>query len=233
MTTETMTITQLIAEKKKIESKIFSIIGNTRDFNLILFYSKNRPFIGARSVDEATTKISSDIQSLNDLVVRWNAINKARVKANAETMVEVDEFVSPVDAFSGVEPKKESISIAEAILRKKWFKDNLTTIAANLKHTYVANLSKKDKLEDAIETKINSEISQRFPQDANKNWSQDTLKKAKDELKQEYEVKRIDPYDIIAKDCVTKFCSYIESYISNIDTALSIVNAKTEVTFEY
>lgn len=233
MTTETMTITQLIAEKKKIESKIFSIVGDTRDFNLVLFYSKNRPFIGARSVDEATTKISSDIQSLNDLVVRWNAINKARVKANAETMVEVDEFVSPVDAFSGVEPKKESISIAEAILRKKWFKDNLMTIATSLKHRYALNLSKKDKLEDAVDTKINSEISQRFPQDSNKNWSQDTLKKAKDELKQEYEIERIDPYNVIANDGVIKFCSYIESYISNIDTALSIVNAKTEVTFEY
>lgn len=233
MTTEIMTITQLIAEKKKIESKILSIVGNVKDFNLILFYSKNCPFIGARSVDETKDKITEDIQSVNDLLIRWNAINKARIKANAETMVEVDEFIPPISAFSGKAPQKESISIAEAILRKKWFKDNLVPVAATIKRKYITNLSKKEKIEGDVEKKINFEIAQRFPQDANKNWSQDTLKKAKDELKQEYSIERIDPYDVIANDGVTKFCSYIESYISNIDTALSIVNAKTEVTFQY
>ena len=58
------------------------------------------------------------------------------------------------------------------------------------------------------EEKINMEISQRFPQDANKNWSQETLKKAKDELKTAYAVERIDPNDVIANDGIAKFESF-------------------------
>lgn len=231
-TQEKMTITQLIAEKKKIENKIFNIVGS-KDFSVVQFYAKNRQFIGARSTDECEKKIKADMQSVNDLLVRWNAINKARVKANAETLVEVDTIVTPLQAFNGEEPQKEKISIAEAILRKKWFKENLTVLVASLKNTYMTNLKRKDKLEMVAEEKINMEISQRFPQDANKNWSQETLKKAKDELKTAYAVERIDPNAVIANDGIAKFESFINDYIATIDTALSIVNAKTEVIVEY
>ena len=92
MTKETMTISQLIAEKKAIENKINSIVGDP-NFEIVQFYSKNRPFVMARSVEETKKKISSDMQTINDLMIRWNAINKARVKANAETMVEVPTIV--------------------------------------------------------------------------------------------------------------------------------------------
>lgn len=232
MTKETMTISQLIAEKKAIENKINSIVGDP-NFEIVQFYSKNRPFVMARSVEETKKKISSDMQTINDLMIRWNAINKARVKANAETMVEVPTIVNPLDAFAGKEPEKETISIAEAILRKKYFKDNLTKISTRFHRTYYRNIMEKTKLEEDVERKINVEIAQRFPQDANKNWSQETLKKAKDELREEYKVERIDPNNVIANDGVDKFNSYIQSYITSIDTILSIVNAKTEVTFEY
>jgi hypothetical protein len=48
-----------------------------------------------------------------------------------------------------------------------------------------------------------------------------------------YEVVRLDPKNIISNDSINKLKTSVMDYIDKIDTTLSIINAKTEVTIEY
>ena len=230
---ESLTITGLLAERKKIREKINNIVTDG-EFTPISFYLSSSPFIGARTTEEQEKKINSDIQSIDSLMARWIAINKARINANATTKITVKEFITPIKYFNGEEPKEEEITIAEAIQRKKWYKEDILPLLTAINSMYKNQISyEKNNIENKAEKLIADEITQRFPTDANKNFSQETITKVRDELKTKYEVKRIDPFDLVKNDKLESLIELIKDYLSTIDTALSIVNAKTEAEFEY
>lgn len=232
MQKEILTISQLIAECKSTQNKIFTLVGD-KDFRLVEFYIKSKPYIDARTIAEVETRITSDFDKLADLEVRFNALNKARIKANAETMVKVPEQLSLRDIFAGKEPKEEEITIAEAINRKKVYNNMLKSLVANFDRQLSTASRRREKLEYESANLVNHDLDQQFPRDVQKNWSSDAQKKAKEELEQKYEVVRLDPKDVMANDSVDKLKSAVSDYIGKIDTILSIVNAKTEVEVEY
>jgi hypothetical protein len=231
-TKETLTIAQIIAECKSTQNKIFTTIGD-KDFRLVEYYIKAKPYIGARNIEEEEERITSDIDKVSDLMVRLDALTKARIKANAETMVKVPEQLSLKDLFAGKEAKEEEISIAEAINRKKYYINFMKSIIANFERQLSNASSRKGQLECEAANLVNHDLDQQFPRDVQKNWSTDAQKKAREELEKKYEVVRLDPKNIIANDSINKLKTSVMDYIDKIDTTLSIINAKTEVTIEY
>lgn len=228
---EKLTITQLIAERKTTLEKIESIVDD--QFKVDGFYIASTPFFGARTAEEEEKKIKSDIQSVSDLLKRWNAINRARIKANATTKVTVKEFKTPLEIFNGEEPKDEEITIAEAIQRKKWYKEIIGPLYYKLVVARGNEDINKSGLENKAEASIKEELEQKFPATANRNWSQESINKEREALEKKYEVKRVDPFNVVSSDSIEALMDAINAYISHIDIALSIVNAKTEVEFEY
>jgi len=231
-TKEILTIAQLIAECKNTRNKICNIIGD-REFTPVQFYIKAKPYIGPRTTDEVAERIVSDLDKTSDLIVRFEALNKARIKANAETLVKVPEQISLNELFAGKEADFEDISIAEAINRKKYYKDFLLSIVSTMEHSMQNAARRKGQLEMEAKGNIDKELDQQFPRDVQKNWSSDAQKKAREDLEKKYEVVRLDPKDIIKNDSIAKFKEIVIDYINKIDTVLSIVNAKTEVEVEY
>jgi hypothetical protein len=231
-TKEILTIAQLIAECKNTRNKICNIIGD-REFTPVQFYIKAKPYIGPRTTDEVAERIVSDLDKASDLIVRFEALNKARIKANAETLVKVPEQISLNELFAGKEADFEDISIAEAINRKKYYKDFLLSIVSTMEHSMQNAARRKGQLEMEAKGNIDKELDQQFPRDVQKNWSSDAQKKAREDLEKKYEVVRLDPKDLIKNDYITKFKEIVIDYINKIDTVLSIVNAKTEVEVEY
>jgi hypothetical protein len=231
-TKEILTIAQLIAECKNTRNKICNIIGD-REFTPVQFYIKAKPYIGPRTTDEVAERIVSDLDKTSDLIVRFEALNKARIKANAETLVKVPEQISLNELFAGKEAGFEEISIAEAINRKKYYKDFLLSIVSTMEHSMQNAARRKGQLEMEAKGNIDKELDQQFPRDVQKNWSSDAQKKAREDLEKKYEVVRLDPKDLIQNDSITKFKEIVIDYINKIDTVLSIVNAKTEVEVEY
>ena len=231
-TKEILTIAQLIAECKNTRNKICNIVGD-REFTPVQFYIKAKPYIGPRTTDEVAERIVSDLDKASDLIVRFEALNKARIKANAETLVKVPEQISLNELFAGKEADFEDISIAEAINRKKYYKDFLLSIVSTMEHSMQNAARRKGQLEMEAKGNIDKELDQQFPRDVQKNWSSDAQKKAREDLEKKYEVVRLDPKDLIKNDSITKFKEIVIDYINKIDTVLSIVNAKTEVEVEY
>lgn len=232
MTTETLTITQIIAEANQMQNKLYQLVGD-KDFYTVQFYIKAKPFIGARSVDEVSKRIESDLDKVSDILVRYNAFNEARIKANANTMVKVPKMPTFADILAGKEVGEEEISIAEAINRKKVYKEVMRSLVANMKHRLVDSSRRKGQLEVEADRMIKDELDRQFPRDVQKNWSVETQKKAREDLEKKYAIERIDPKDTIKNDSVAYFENVVEDYINKIDTILSIANAKTEVTIEY
>lgn len=231
---EQLSIMQMIAEEKDIKKKIIKLINNV---DLITYYQKNRPFVGARSAEEQEKDQKEKVQAINDLLKRFYAIKKAHIKANRETMVIVPEELTLFDLLAGKTPGKESISIAEAINRKHTYSSpkgvDLESIAQSLHNNYVNCCSQKAKQDAKAKEEVNDQLAKRFPIDSKNNWSQEKYNEVKKQLEAETEVIRIDPYDFIGKGAIQEFNNLIQRYLMEIDVIISQANAATIVEIEY
>ena len=240
---EEMTITQMIAEEKLLQTKILNIV-NSNDFKFISYYQSNRPYVGARTKDEQEAHQKEQVQQLCDLLKRYRAIRKAHTKANHDTMIVVDEQPDLMALLSGKELGKEQISIAEAINRKNLFKAggksmrgegkfSFEAFSSMLLHQYNTDFNERDVYERKAASEVESNLSKKFPEANKQSWSQDRYNEEKKKEEEACKVVRIDPYDFIGTNAVQKYYNAINEYIMKIDTILSEANASTKVTFEY
>ena len=143
--TEVLTITQMISEEKAIRQKICNLIGT--DFKAISYYQKNRPYVGARTVEEQTRDQREKWQTLQDLLKRLKAIKSAHTKANHTTFVTVPCEPDLGILLRGDDLGFEQITIAEAINRKNSYRTrrglsessetiSMETLARNLLKVY-------------------------------------------------------------------------------------------------
>ena len=98
-------------------AKRLNEIVSAKQFNLISYYFDYNKFIGPLSIEDAEKNTLAYFDEFDALLIRFKALNAARVKANATTTVRVPAFISIKDVFSGKEVGEEEITIAEAILR--------------------------------------------------------------------------------------------------------------------
>ena len=231
MTKETMTIAALIAENKKIVKKMEAII-NDNSFSIVNYYFDFNKFVGAQTVEQKETLIKSDFDKLCALQARLIAVNNARIKANSETYVEVPELLDIKQILSGKAAGTEKITIANAILRKKYYAE-LLSLANNIVYKYNLDIQKKQKYDDQAAIAIEQELDRKFPADSKRAYSADDVDKAREKARKANEVVVSDPMGIVGTNTLTEYANQIAEYISTIDTILSVANASTAVEFEY
>lgn len=231
MTKETMTIAALIAENKKIVKKMEAII-NDNSFSIVNYYFDFNKFVGAQTVEQKETLIKSDFDKLCALQARLIAVNNARIKANSETYVEVPELLDIKQILSGKAAGTEKITIANAILRKKYYAE-LLSLANNIVYKYNLDIQKKQKYDDQAAIAIEQELDRKFPADSKRAYSADDVDKAREKARKANEVVVSDPMGIVGTNTLTEYANQIAEYISTIDTILSVANASTVVEFEY
>lgn len=231
MTKETMTIAALIAENKKIVKKMEAII-NDNSFSIVNYYFDFNKFVGAQTVEQKETLIKSDFDKLCALQARLIAVNNARIKANSETYVEVPELLDIKQILSGKAAGTEKITIANAILRKKYYAE-LLSLANNIVYKYNLDIQKKQKYDDQAAIAIEQELDRKFPVDSKRAYSADDVDKAREKARKANEVVVSDPMGIVGTNTLTEYANQIAEYISTIDTILSVANASTVVEFEY
>lgn len=231
MTKESMTIAALIAENKKIVKKMEAII-NDNSFSIVNYYFDFNKFVGAQTVEQKETLIKSDFDKLCALQARLIAVNNARIKANSETYVEVPELLDIKQILSGKAAGTEKITIANAILRKKYYAE-LLSLANNIVYKYNLDIQKKQKYDDQAAIAIEQELDRKFPVDSKRAYSADDVDKAREKARKANEVVVSDPMGIVGTNTLTEYANQIAEYISTIDTILSVANASTVVEFEY
>lgn len=230
-TKESMTIAALIAESKKITKKMESII-NDNNFSIINYYFDFNKFIGAQTVEQKESLIKSDFDKFCALQARLEAVNDARIKANSETYVEVPELLDIKQILSGKEAGTEKITIANAILRKKYYSE-LLNYANTLVYKFNLDVQKKQRYEEQAAIAIEQELDRKFPVDSKRAYSADDVDKARDKARKANEIILSDPMGVVGTGALTEYANQIAEYISTIDTILSVANASTVVEFEY
>lgn len=240
--TEVLTITQMISEEKAIRQKIYNLIRT--DFKAISYYQKNRPYVGARTVEEQTRDQREKWQTLQDLFKRLKAIKSAHTKANHTTLVTVPCEPDLGALLHGDAVGMEQITIAEAINRKNSYRTrrgftespetmSMESLARNLLAVFNGNFNEKAEYDRKAEAEVDQQMARKFPQDSKQNWSQERYNEERKKEQALVEVQRIDPLDLIGTNAIQKFFNAIQDYLSKIDVILSEANASTKVEVTY
>ena len=213
MTHETMTVHQALAELKVLDSRITKAIAGGKYMDVKRHCDKK---IGGVDVGEYCTKtIRASYDSAIDLIARRNAIKRAVVKSNAVTTVDIGGITYTV--AEAIEMNNHGIDFEQRLydeirrqmmIAQSEINRNSGPYIQQKAENYINGLyGGKDKVDaDSAKAQMQAYI------DANS-----------------YEL--VDPLGV--QDILTKMEANIASFTANVDAALSVSNAITQIEVEY
>jgi hypothetical protein len=214
MTTETMNVHKALAELKTLDARI------NKKINSQSFVAANRASnkkIGGVDISEYKKTAVEEYQSIRDLIRRYFAIKRAVTLSNATTMVEV---------------AGETMSVAEAIYYNSEYRNNCSPkqiLLRELTSQYTGSQAECNRrqltLEERAEDYAINLLGSKEKVDA------ETFETTKNNYRMANEYSLVDPIEI-AKE-IEKLSSEIDSFKADVDAAISVSNAKTEITINY
>lgn len=212
MNKETMNIHKALVELKTLESRI------TKGISGAAFIAANKHAntkIGGKNIADYCEDIKDAYKSINDLIRRRDAIKRAVVLSNAVTKVTV----------GGVE-----YTVAEAIDMKNHGVEFLRRLLSKMSSDYataqrVCDINNAKLVDDA-----NAHVVRTFSTTDLKNAG-DMVNTERDRYIELNTYELVDPLKV--KDVVDALEKQVNSFLSEVDAALSTSNATTEITFEY
>lgn len=213
MTTEKMTVHKALAELKVIGDRTISAIQSG------VYCKANKHSnekINGVSVDEFKKQIQGSWDKVNDLIRRRNAIKKAVVLSNATVKVKVGD---------------EEFTVAEAIEMKNSGMEYKKILVNMLNEQYTQAIQTTEKENgEILQQKAESYVIGLYGSKEGKTNIEE-IEKTRKEFITNNTFELIDPLKIREKiDVLEKEISEFES---EIDAALSVSNAITELTIEY
>lgn len=213
MTSETMTIHKALCELKTLDARITKGIGEC----VFVFANKtSNTKVSGVPVSEYCEEIKSGYQRVADLLRRRDAIKAAVVQSNAETKVTIGGKEYTVAA--AIEMKNNGIPLMQTLL-KKMERDNR-----------MARTEASKNNGDMLEARADEYVKSLYGSSDMKNASEEIKKVRSDFIAaQTFEI--VDPLDIVTK--MEQLEKEINGFLVDVDSALSVSNALTNVTIEY
>ena len=213
MTFEKMTVHKALSELKIIDDRIYKTIDEAV-FCVANKHSNEK--IRGIPIKEFTEQMSNGYDKSNDLIKRRDAIKRAVMKSNASTNVEV----------GGVE-----YTVAEAIEMKNHGVELLQYLLANMRDQYKEAQAEvmKNNGKD-LDTRAEQYVVGIY---GSKDGRVDTddFKKAKQDFIKSNSYELVDPIHV--KEKIEMLEDKISTFISDVDSALSVSNALTTVEISY
>lgn len=212
MTTETkMSVTRGLAELKMLDKRITDAISKIQPFDIKI--GEQTPiFLNSRDLKETKdveTRITSSMQSLNDLINRRAAINAAIVQSNATTTVEICGEVH---------------TVATVIKMKDYIKTKreLSTRLKAMLNNFTREMDKQNKrVEDEIARRLTAVLSR------DSEGSDAERQMVTDAVHRQMAPTLIDPLKIT--DMIQQLDNEVDEFETNVDYVLSESNARTEI----
>lgn len=228
MTTETMNIREALKEKTLLDSRIEKLSNTIIPVDI---YLNDSPLIRGMNPEEARTEIESNFQSLNALIMRREAINKAILNTNAVETIEVKRFVN----FEKLNDDSETelISLANAINRKSYYKNIVLPMISSMLSKAQKRIFEYDKIKDRLYENIDDIIKSNKAMAANaslKNINEE-CEKTRERMFEARKPIILDPLNAV--QYLTKAQEYVEDYIQHIDNKLSNKTELTIITITY
>lgn len=212
-TTEKMTIHKALCELKTLDSRIKKAIEGS----VYVFANKHsNNKVSGLSVGEYCTEIKSAYQSATDLIARRDAIKRAVVLSNATTKVTVGG---------------NEYTIAEVIEMKNHGIPSRQTLLNKLRNDSIRARREADNNNgDMLEMRADEYINNLYANADMKNLS-DEVKKMRADFMASQVMEIVDPIGIVAE--IERLETEINAFAVEVDAALSVSNALTEITVEY
>ena len=213
MTKETMNVHQALAELKMMDKRIEKAI-QARDWATSNKHSNTK--IDGVTVGEWVAEAKADYQKVMDLIRRRDALKRAVVNSNAVTKV----------LIAGVE-----YTVAEAIDKKNHGTQFLSMMARRLAHAYntvkmVVDRENGTRLEDRADAFVKSLIG-----NTDTKGMTEEIKTRREDFIAAQTLDIIDPIGAVKE--MERLEEEVSSFLTNVDAALSVSNAITQITVEY
>lgn len=212
-TIEKMTIHKALSELKILDSRIEKAIEE----NIVCAVNKHsNDKIDGIPLKYYKTLIQSRYDKANDLIKRRKAIKRAVVLSNAVTKVEI----------AGVE-----YTVAEAIEMKNHGVefDKLLLDTLRMRHNSAQAIIKKENGKE-LEERADNYVIGIYGNKEGKTSTAD-IEKVKADFLRENTFELIDPINALEK--IEELEKNISDFMAEVDSALSVTNALTEIEIEY
>lgn len=213
MTTEKMTVHKALAELKLLDDRIERAIAEGI-YCVANKHSNDK--IGGISLDDYIKTMQGRYDKATDLISRRKAIKRAVVLSNAVTKVSV----------AGVE-----YTVAEAIEMKNHGVefDKLLMNAMNIQYKNAQMHIKQENGKD-LEERAEQYVTAIYGQKEGKTNTAD-IEKVKSDFLTANQYELVDPLHVLGK--IEDLEKKINDFMSDVDSALSVSNALTEITIKY
>lgn len=213
MTTETMNIHKALSEQKMIDARIEKEIQTT---SFVSSHSSSSKNVDGISVDAFTKNAKSKLDKITDLINRRDAIHRAIQQSNAVTKVSIGG---------------KEYTVAEAIWMNQYGMTMLKKLQATITTQYNRAVKKVDDFNDTLEGSADRFIESVYGNDKEMKKDPEAIARARKDYIDSRKCELVDPVNAVS--LMDEYSSKIESFLSDVNTALSTSNAVTEVTIEY
>ena len=213
MTSEKMTVHKALCELKTLDDRIKKCINGT---SYVFANKHSNTKVSGMSVAAYCDEIKSAYQRTTDLIKRRDAIKRSVVMSNAVTKVQVGGKEYTVT--EAIEMKNHGIKMMQDLLKRLEY-DNTR-----------ARREADENNGEMLEMRADEYVKSLYGSTDMKNAS-DEIKKVRADFiaAQTYEI--VDPIGI--KSEMDRLDKEISSFMVDIDSALSVSNALTEISIEY
>ena len=210
MNKETMNIHKALCELKILDDRINRAVDDCRYVGVTKIVSKR---VGSQTVEAFSESVKDGFKSACDLIKRRRAIKSAVVKSNATTTV----------VIGGT-----TYTIAEAIEMKNHGMDG----EKRMLRFMVSRLAEAESLINRTRSDLESRADAfiRDQTGGKESKTEDLLKMRQDYIAMQ-DVELVDPLHI--RDIIKELDEKINTFMTEVDSALQTSNANTEITIEY
>ena len=210
MTKETMNIHKALCELKILDDRISRAVDDCRYVGVTKIVSKR---VGSQTVEAFSESVKDGYKSAMDLIKRRQAIKTAVVKSNATTTVVIGGNTYTI--AEAIEMKNHGLDGEKRMLR--YMVSRLAEAEALINRT-------RSDLESRADGFIRDQTGSK------ESKTEDLLKMRQDYIAMQ-DVELVDPLHI--RETIKTLDEKINTFMSEVDSALQTSNANTEITIEY
>lgn len=213
MTTETMNIHQALVELKTLDKRIDAAI---KDGEWAVANKHSNSKISGVDVKDFAENVKSRYQKVTDLIARAEAIKRAVVNSNAVTKVTI---------------AGQEYTVAEAIDMKNNGVERLRKLVFQINHDYVIAKAAAERANGTeLERRADDYIRTMLGNTDVKGMTEE-VKRMRDEFIKAQTMELVDPIHILKE--MEKLNERITAFETNVDAALSVSNALTNIKISY
>lgn len=212
--TEKMNIHKALCELKTLDSRISTSIFDTQ-FAFANKHSNTK--ISGVAVSEVCDNIKSKYDSIRDLMRRRDAIKRAVVKSNASTEVVIGGVTYTV--AEAIDMKNHGISYKKDLVRK-------------MSRDYETSRTTAERANGVdLERRADENIKSIYGATEIKSGMTAEIQKARDAFIKAQTVEVVDPVGVSEE--IERMTKEIDNFSVDVDSALSVSNAITEIEISY